>query len=340
MSASCAVGIIANPASGTDIRRLVALGTVFGTQEKINIVQRILVGLDAARVDRCYIMPDAFRIGRAAVEKLPVHLAGLAERTTILDVKVDNTAEDSLRGAERMRELGVGCLVVLGGDGTNRMVAKGCGTLPILPVSTGTNNAIPYLVEGTVAGLAAGFVASHPEEVPGTGYRAKRLEIQVDGADEDLALVDVAVVEGTALGSRAVWDAHLVRQVILTRAQPSSTGFSSLGGFLHPVAPDEPRGLALRLGQPEIGWVTAPLAPGMMTDFAVETIRDLAIGESILVESAESILALDGEREIALRRGQTACITLRDDGPWFVDVHKALTRASARGAFVQWARQV
>lgn len=339
MSALCTVGIIANPASGTDIRRLVALGTVFGTQEKINIVQRILVGLDAAGVDRFFIMPDAFRIGSAAVEKLPTHLAKLAERATILDAKVENTAEDSLRGAERMRDLGVGCLVVLGGDGTNRIVAKGCGDLAVLPVSTGTNNAIPYLVEGTVAGLAAGFVARHPEQLPDAGYRAKRLEIQVDGADEDLALVDVAVVDGTALGSRAVWNASLVRQVILTLALPSSTGFSSLGGFLHPVARDEPRGLELSLGQPKVGRVTAPLAPGIVTGFAVEALRELAIGDSVLVEGEESILALDGEREIALRKGQAARITLRDDGPWFVDVHKALAQAATQGAFVEWACQ-
>jgi len=41
------VGIIANPASGKDIRRLVALGTVFDNQEKLNIDRRILLGLDA-----------------------------------------------------------------------------------------------------------------------------------------------------------------------------------------------------------------------------------------------------------------------------------------------------
>ncbi|MHB9090146.1 MAG: ATP-NAD kinase, partial [Chloroflexota bacterium] len=45
------VGIIANPASGRDIRRLVAHGSVFSNNEKVNIVRRILLGLDAAGVD-------------------------------------------------------------------------------------------------------------------------------------------------------------------------------------------------------------------------------------------------------------------------------------------------
>jgi hypothetical protein len=336
VSAPSAVGLIANPASGTDIRRLVALGTVFGTQEKVNIVQRILVGLDAAGVDRFYIMPDAFRIGRTALDRLPARLSSLRQRATILDMPVVNGAEDSLQAAERMRDLQVGCLVVLGGDGTNRVVAKACGQVPVLAVSTGTNNVIPHLVEGTLAGLAAGFLACHPENLWQVAYRAKRLEICIEDQEPDLALVDVAVVEGTAVGSRAVWDAGLVRQVILTRAEPSSTGFTSLGGFLYPVAPDEQRGLVLKLGEPRIGRVTAPLAPGLMASFAVEAVEEMAIGESIVVEGGGLILALDGEREVALRRGQTARITLRDDGPWFVDVGLALGRASARGVFVHW----
>ena len=46
------VGIIANPASGKDIRRLVAYGTVFDNQEKVNIVRRLILSLAAASIDR------------------------------------------------------------------------------------------------------------------------------------------------------------------------------------------------------------------------------------------------------------------------------------------------
>ena len=48
------VGIIANPASGKDIRRLVAYGSVFDNQEKVRMVRRILLGLDAVGVDQVY----------------------------------------------------------------------------------------------------------------------------------------------------------------------------------------------------------------------------------------------------------------------------------------------
>jgi len=42
-----------------------------------------------------------------------------------------------------MRSLVVGRIIVLGGDVTNRVVAKGCGDVPILPLSGDTNNVSP-----------------------------------------------------------------------------------------------------------------------------------------------------------------------------------------------------
>ncbi|GIT59723.1 MAG: hypothetical protein Ct9H300mP19_16710 [Dehalococcoidia bacterium] len=59
-----------------------------------------------------------------------------------------------------MVEQGVDCIVTLGGDGTNRVVAKGCLEVPLVPISTGTNNVFPPNTEGTLAGIAAGSVAT------------------------------------------------------------------------------------------------------------------------------------------------------------------------------------
>ena len=56
------VGIIANPASGKDIRRLVAHGSTFDNNEKINIVRRVLLGLDAAGVSEVAYLPDTYGI--------------------------------------------------------------------------------------------------------------------------------------------------------------------------------------------------------------------------------------------------------------------------------------
>ncbi|MGC8837434.1 MAG: NAD(+)/NADH kinase [Anaerolineae bacterium] len=330
------VGIIANPAAGTDIRRLVALGIVFGTQDKINLVQRILVGLDAAGVGRMYLMPDLLGIAQTALERLPGQAAAVREKARLLPLPVEHGPEDSLRAAEEMQTLGVGCIVVLGGDGTVRIVAKGCGPVPLLPVSTGTNNVVPSFLEGTLVGLAAGFVARWPDLLPRVAYRSKRLVVSVDGQEADAALVDVGVVQGQAVGSRAVWRPEAVRQVVVARAAPTATGLSSLAGFVRPVGPREPRGLCLWLGEPRVCSVTAPLAPGLVVRVGVEAFRELALGDSVVVPGGGVLLALDGEREMALRPGQTAEVRLEEGGPWLVDPERALEEAVRQGAFVQW----
>lgn len=44
-----------------------------------------------------------------------------------------------------MAERGARCIVTLGGDGTNRAVAKESGAIPLVPISTGTNNVFPFM---------------------------------------------------------------------------------------------------------------------------------------------------------------------------------------------------
>src|SRR5919204_1129909 len=151
-----AVGIIANPASGKDIRRLVAHGSVFDNHEKANIVRRVLLGLEAIGVERVWIMPDSFGIGARALDN--VRLSDL--QVLLLDMPVTFTSADTVRAARQMLDAGATCLITLGGDGTNRLVAEVSGDVPLMPISTGTNNVFPTMVEGTLAGLAAGLVAS------------------------------------------------------------------------------------------------------------------------------------------------------------------------------------
>jgi len=94
------VGIIANPASGKDIRRLVSHATVVNNHEKVSIVRRLLLSLYASGVRRVEIMPDHFGIGLRALDGLrtrPEILAG----TSLIDMPYDRTADDSLRAALR-----------------------------------------------------------------------------------------------------------------------------------------------------------------------------------------------------------------------------------------------
>src|SRR5205085_8005850 len=225
------VGIIANPASGRDIRRLVAHGTVFDNNEKAAIVRRVLLGLEAVGIQRVVYMPEHdFGILPRALNELHGH--SLLQHTAApLEMPVLGTSADSTRAAQLLAEMGAGCIITLGGDGTNRAVAKGCGTVPLVPISTGTNNVFPAFLEGTIAGMAAGLVASGRAGNAAL-RRAPWLEVHVNGVATDYALVDVVASSLPFVGSRAIWDLSTVGEVVLAQVKPATIGLSALGGAL------------------------------------------------------------------------------------------------------------
>src|SRR3989440_3223148 len=204
------VGIIANPASGRDIRRLVAHGTVFDNNEKAAIVRRVLLGLEAVGIQRVAYMPEHdFGILPRALNELHGQ-SQLQQTAGPLEMPVLGTSADSTRAAQLLVEMGAGCIITLGGDGTNRAVARGCGTVPVIPISTGTNNVFPTFIEGTIAGMAAGLVASG-RVGDGAMRRAPRLVVLMNGMEKESALVDVVVSSVPFVGSRAIWDLSTVR---------------------------------------------------------------------------------------------------------------------------------
>ena len=315
------VGIIANPASGKDIRRLVAFGSSFDNQEKVRIVRRVLLGLVAMGVDRITYMQDYFGIVERARERMPHPIAGAP-----VPFKPAHSQEDSTRAGRMMAEKKVACIVTLGGDGTNRAVAKGCGTTPILPISTGTNNVFPTMVEGTVAGLAAGLLSTGRLTVEETAYSTTKLEVLKNGKPFDMALVDAAVYDDPFFGSRAIWDMGKVRELFLNRADPASIGLSAIGGVFCAVAPDEPSGLYLKLGGHGKS-VLAPVAPGTILEVKIEECRFLQSGQEVPVNCSPSVLALDGEREIDIRGDDKIAVRLAPDGPVVMDVHRTMRAA-------------
>ena len=308
--------IVANPASGKDIRRLVAHGSVFDNQEKVRMVRRLLLGLERAGVERVLYMPEGYGIVPRALNAIRPDMAVEA-----LEMPVRNSQEDSIRAAEIMETLGVGIVVVLGGDGTSRAVCKGLSDTPVLPLSTGTNNVFPYMLEATVAGLAAGLVATGAMERETACVRSTALEILVDGEVADLALVDAAVYEDVFVASRAVWDMSKVSKLCLTRCRPDSIGLSAVGGQVELIRPEESRGLALELGLfEEVGILRREIMePGVLYP----------------VGHAPCLVALDGEREVSVRRGSEAAIRLTVDGPWVVDVGRVMEAARIRRIFAR-----
>ena len=68
MSQVPTVGIIANPVSARDIRRVVANATSLQITDRANIVLRVLAALKACGVERVLVMPEAGGI-RGHVER-------------------------------------------------------------------------------------------------------------------------------------------------------------------------------------------------------------------------------------------------------------------------------
>jgi len=323
------IGIIANPVSGKDIRRLVAYGSVVPNSEKINIVRRILLGLDSMGVKEVYIMPENAGIGRLALDRLDVSL-----KASFLDMRLENTQDDSTHAAELLTEMGVACIITLGGDGTNRVVSKSSEETPLLSVATGTNNAFCYMVEGTLAGIAAGVVASNDFSVDTLTHKAPRLEIWKDSELLDIALVDAVVTSSEFIASRAIWDISTLKEVFLTRADPGNIGFSSLGGYICQLPVDSGKGLHIIIGEGERK-VRAPIAPGLVRWVPIQSHRIFEPEESIAIQTSHCVIALDGEREITVTEGERVSIRLSLNGPRVLNLTETLRQASQECLFLE-----
>ena len=357
------VGIIANPAASKDIRRLVAQGRVVPDWEKVNIVRRALLGLQSVGVDRVLAMPDSSHLVRRAADD--PHLSVEVELLTMTALFNEG---DTVRAAAAMAGQGVNCVITLGGDGTNRAVAKGSRDMAMVAISTGTNNVFPVMVEGTTAGMAAGLVATGAVPVEEAAVQSKTLAVIVDGEDRDIALVDVALSKERFVATRAIWDMNTIYEVFLTRAEPSSIGLSSIGARLEAVSLSDGGGLHYRIadvrqaqGEGEDGggldsrsapvqawgndggtggndggaqtYVRAPIAPGSVPVVGIESWQRLADGQRVAVERRHSTVALDGERSFSVNPDNLLEIEVRRDGPPVVSVDAALRHAAAAGVF-------
>ena len=327
------VGMIANPAASKDIRRLVAQGRVVPDWEKVNTVRRVMLGLQSVGVKRVLAMPDSSNLVRRAAED-----PTLSIDPEFLDMPSLHSEGDTVRAAASMAELGVDCLVTLGGDGTNRAAVVGCRTIPMVAISTGTNNVFPTMVEGTLAGLAAGLVAQGKLDLSEVAVHSKIMNIYVDGELRDIALIDVALSKERFVATRAIWDIDTIFEVFLTRAEPASIGLSSIGARLQAVSVADEGGLHYSIAGPEskaVGnsTVLAPIAPGIVPRVAILSWQRMLDGERLATDKRDCMVALDGERAFSVNRSQQLEMEVRRDGPLVIDVNLALKVAASRGLF-------
>ena len=318
------VGIIANPESGRDIRRLVSHASVFDNMEKVNIVERILTTLQTFGVKKILAMPESFGIVPAAADAIDKNLKMDIE---YLPIRILNDWRDTYEAVNLMKGR-VNVIIVIGGDGTNRIVAKLCNDVPIMPFSTGTNNAFPYMIEATIVGEAAAAIAMGVVDKGEGTYKAKRLEIVQNDELKDIALIDIAVTTHTFIGAKAVWKPNYIKEIISSRCLPYTIGFSSVAGIIG-YNLDENEGLYAEIGYGDT--IKAPIAPGVFTNIGIKNFKPLKIGDEVAIKNIPSLFALDGEREFEATTD--TIVKLTQNGPMVIDYKKTLKIAAQRGFF-------
>ena len=330
------VGVIANPAASKDIRRLVAQGRVIPDWEKVNTVRRVMLGLQSVGVSNVLAMADSSNLVRRACD-----VPNLSIDLEFVDMPSFYSEGDTVRAAAAMAEQGVDCLITLGGDGTNRAAVVGSRVLPMVAISTGTNNVFPTMVEGTLAGLAAGMVATGRLDLAQVSQSSKIMNIYVDGELKDIALIDVALSKERFVSTRAIWEIDTLYEVFLTRAEPASIGLSSIGARLEAVSLADEGGLQYSIADSEESeeeyssnrTVLAPIAPGVVPPVLISSWHRMADGERLTIEKRDCTVALDGERSFSVNQSQQLEVEVRREGPPVIDVSLALKIAAKQRLF-------
>jgi NAD+ kinase len=330
------VGIIANPVSARDIRRVIANANSLQLADRVNIVLRLLAALSACGIERVMMMPDREGLRVMLARHLTRHQgpdAGLPA-VEYIDMPVTARVDDTLNAARHMADAGVAVIIVLGGDGTHRAVVRECGGVPIAGLSTGTNNAYPEMREPTITGLAAGLYATG--QVPASHALAsnKRLDIVIRDADggfrRDIALVDAVIAQEHFIGARALWKADTLAAVYVAFADPQAIGLSAIAGLLVPLGRREPGGLAIELAAPGQGEfeLRAPIAPGLLCPVDVAGWQYLEHARPHRVRQRSGIVALDGERELSFGPYDEVSITLHEHAFRSIDVAACMRYAA------------
>jgi len=333
------VGIIANPVSARDIRRVIANASNLQTSERVNIVLRLLSTLHSLGVARVLMMPDKAGM-KVQLRRQLTRAQGLSTGFPIVDFlnfEPSSTVDDSMIAARMMREAQVKAIIVLGGDGTHRIVARECGAIPIAGLSTGTNNAFPELREPTITAMAVALFACGRLSEQEALMSNKWIEVDInEGERRDIAIVDAVVAHDRVIGSRALWKTESLAAIYLSYASPEAIGLSSIGGLLHPVSRSCNHGLAIQLSDSALAAasiVKAPIAPGMIRALPIAHWNRFHPEAPEVVPIPEGIIALDGERELPFDSKDRVRIILRRHAFFSVNVSACMNLAAEKSLF-------
>ncbi len=149
--------------------------------------------------------------------------------------------------------------MTLGGDGTNRAVAKCSGDVLCCPCPPAPTTSFPSCWKGRSragyrrwpTGIAAGNVSS-----------SGSVNIYKNGELIDIALIDAVITDDLFVGSRALWDPASIKEIFVTAAKPDSIGISAIAGSFHPMSGEAPGGLYIKVGEKEPVDDLVAIAPG------------------------------------------------------------------------------
>ena len=325
-----AVGLVANPASGKDIRRLAGKASVFDNREKLAIVRRAVIGAIAAGARRFVYMSDSHGIVKQAIAETTIPRG---VRFEALPSSGTASAMDTVVAAEQMAQKDCAVVLVLGGDGTNRAFVRGWRDATLVSLSTGTNNVFPVMAEATVAGMALGLIAAGTVASRLVATQAKVIDVDIEEAEQDIALIDAVITRDAFIGAKALLDPSQLKEALLCRAEPAAVGITSLGGLVRPVSDKDDFGLHLTFTKGG-RQLLAPIGPGMFAKVEIGKTRLVKFDQAVKA-SGPSVIALDGERERVIAPGQRIEMRISRRGPWVVDLAATLQRAAKQKIFLR-----
>lgn len=325
------IGIVINPFSGKDLRRISSSAPNVSNTEKAEKVIRMIRSIQQFNaVDKVWLIPDNYDISNYIASVVGKEKSGLEVK--ILPLIPQSLPSDTLLGTEGMVRLGVECIIVLGGDGTCRLCGSVCGNTPLIAVSTGTNNVYPEFWEGTTVGVAAAYIASRGS-VAAECIRSKRITVFLNNEPVETALVDAAVTRIPYIGSKIVPDVKGIVSVVACKCAPELLGLSALIGSSEICDDEDDFGITMCLEGGRL-LSKAFLNPGEMSLICHQLPEKLRFGELWhQTMDFNGTIALDGERTISFRAGDVISFTVDRQGPYKVNVVKTLRKAVREGFF-------
>lgn len=280
------IGLIVNPHSSKDVRRLVALGRVVTVEEKANMVARFLAGVAGGPPTRVLALDDA-----GGVTRRSVRLAAASSFVSWLPIAARGDETDTFRAAALLRREAADLLVVVGGDGTLRAAVHAWAEARVLLLPAGTNNAFSGWYEPTAAGLAA----AHADPIRHREAYRPRPVLMVEGpGSRETAVVDVVAVRERWVASRALWRRDHLIEAVVTTADPMSVGIAGIAAAFGPLEAGHIRHLRFGPGTT----VRAVFGPGLIGEVSVADVEDRPVGGEYRLTDEVGVVALDGERRM------------------------------------------